>query len=294
MICNRKNGKRHWIISFLFVIILFCLTSPIQAQTKQFQKAFTIGGKLSAAVIIVDAPKGGSSTEALVTLLIEKANSIYKMLDSQDPESEVAKINNSAGDDGVTVSNTTLAAFKAAQDVSTWTDGVFDITQSENGNWKKIKINEKDSTVRVKSKGMKVGFDRIISGFLADTLTKELSSAGVENAVVKVGYSFSALGHAEGKPWAIAVEVDEAGFARHAINMTITNSGVSTVSAKDLPNPPCRGVSILMKNAAHAEGMARAIFKLGPKKGYEFCSKIQNMKGIIVDNNGVFIRSPGY
>jgi thiamine biosynthesis lipoprotein ApbE len=98
---------------------------------------------------------------------------------------------------------------------------------------------------------------------------------------------------------------DEGTFALHALNLSIANTGVAAISRSQFRasppidprtkmkiEPTCKGVVVLMDDAALAQGLAGAAFVLGPVEGMKLIEK--HGKGVIVDNAGKFLRTPGF
>jgi len=237
-----------------------------------------------------------------------RANETYFKLDRRNRESEVSKIIESAGKAPVKVSSSVYAAFQAAEKVAKWSNGAFDITSPKGpGNYKDIKLKTQgsDNTVYLEKAGMAVSFDAIIDGFMADFIIKNIHASNMYNAMVKVGNVFRGIGQNLHGPWKITIEDDSGVFAKHALNITVTNVSVATVSAsqyrgvsifdprtKEPIYMPSKGTAVVLQDAALAQGLAQAAFILGPDKGLEMLTKYA--KGLIVDKNGRFMRTPGF
>lgn len=294
----------------LTVATLLSLT-PAGAQAedgiKVFQRQLMIGGRIPSVILVVGWQKDAPDVEKLMDIVSSRATESFMRLDWQNPASDVARINASAGQDPVKVSEDVAHAFEEAKTISNWTGGAFDITASGAGSWKDIKVDLGASTVELKRSGMQARFDPLVEGFLAEYLIRMISGANMHNAMVKVGSVFRGVGQGLAGPWKIQVQDDEGTFAHHALNLVVSNAGIATVSAnqfrgqplidprsKQAINPPCKGTTIVMKNATQAQGVAMAVFVLGPEKGYEMLVKLGNARGLIVDGNGKFIRTPGF
>ncbi len=274
---------------------------------KQYQRQFSIGGRLPAAILIVGYEKDAKDVERLFDLLIAKANESFARLDWQNPQGDVARINASAGSGSVKVSDDVTAAFKAAVQSAGWTGGAFDIVVAGDGSYKDISVNEGSSTVELKKSGMQVHLDNMVNGFLAEFLIRYINAANMQNAMVKVGNVFRGIGSAMYGPWKIQVQDDAGTFAHHALNLSVSNTGIATVSAsqfraappvdgrtKQPIQPRCKGVTLVMNDAALAEGVAQGVFILGADEGMKLLEKLGKAKALIVDNDGKFMRSPGF
>ncbi len=314
MISDRKNAKRAWKNK----IVLFCAAftiSSLLAQAsvhatdgiKLYQRQATIGGRVPAVMLIVGWQKDSNDIEKLMDIVSSKATETFTKLDWQNPSSDISKLNQSAGQGPIKVSDDVAHAIAEAMKISAWTNGAFDITYAGSGSWRDIKVNEGNASVELKKSGMQLRFDNMMEGFLADLMIRYINTANMKNAMVKVGSVFRGMGQSIMGPWKIQVQDDEGTFAHHALNLTVRNAGIAAVSAsqyrekplidprsKSTISPPCRGTTIVMKDAAHAQGVAHAVFVLGPKKGYEMLTKMGKAAGLIVDSAGKFIRTPGF
>lgn len=308
MISNRKNAKRIRIYSLLVTIITLSFLSTTgfaEGSMQQFQREFLLGGNLRGTILLVGWSKDAADVEKLFDIVVAKANESYARLDYQNTAGDVAQLSASAGQGPKKVSDDVFAAFEAAQKVSDWTGGLFDIAYGGEGGWRDIKLNKGASTVELAKSGMKIRFDQIMSGFLAEYIARLIYTANMQNAIVKVGNVFRGLGSGLNGPWKIQVQDDSGTFAHHALNLTVANTGVATVSAsqfrasppidprsKQPVSAPCRGVVALSNDAALAEGLAYAVFIAGPAEGQKILSKFA--KGLIVDSAGKFIRTAGF
>jgi len=311
MTCARRDARkpakcRRIAVAIAFSAILILKTSSALAQgIEEFQKHATIGGRLPVSVLMVGWTQDGADIQKLFDIVIAKANEVFGRLDWRNPRGEVARVNASAGAGPVQVSPEVFSAFQAAKKVSKWSKGAFDITYAGPGNYRDIKISKGKYTVELTKPGMKVYFDGIMEGFLADLMIRYLYTAGMRHAIVKVGSVFRGMGKTVNGPWKVQVQDDSGMFAKHALKLTVVDTGVATVSANQFRGVPivdprtraqiratCKGDVVVMKEAALAQGIAQAVFVLGPTEGLALLSKMG--KGLIVDNNGQFIRSPGF
>jgi thiamine biosynthesis lipoprotein len=311
MISSRRSARRTSIsrlvgaFAILFITAtLFPLRAQAQGGVKLFQRQF-MAGRSPAVILIVGWQKDQESVERLMDVVSQRAAETFARLDWMNPASDVSRINANAGAAPVQVSADVAEAFAEAKKISEWTKGAFDITYAGSGSYKDIKAG-KDS-VELKKSGMQARFDPLMDGFLAEYMIRMIHTAGMQNAMVKVGNVFRGMGSGISGPWKIQVQDDAGTYAHHALNLVVSNAGIATASAsqyrgtplidpksKSAITPSCKGTTIVMKNAAEAQGVAYAVFVLGPQKGYEMITKLGNARGLIVDNNGKFIRTPGF
>ncbi len=315
MTCGKRNLKKlkdsKLLLIALCTIFAISFTLPRSSSAgvglKQFQRQFTLGGRIHGAIILVGWNRDSASINRLMDTIIARANQSYIRLDCQNPSSIVSQLNSRAGskEAQVVVPEDVLSSFQAAKKISSWTGGAFDITQSGSGSYKNIKIRNGSSSVELKKSGMRVCFTPIIDGLMSDYILHSLKASNMGNAIVKVGNVFRGTGNSIAGPWKIEVRDDAGTYAHHALKLVVKNSGISTVSAsqyraKPLIDPrskqrialPCKGVTVVMQEAALAQGVARAVFILGPKEGFKLLSS--KARGLIVSNSGQFLRTPGF
>ena len=311
MIRNRRNAKRT-LSSTIAAIVVACVLAPVLAHAQEggiklFSRQTALGGRTQTAIIIVGYVKDAASVERLMDMVAQRGNEVYAQLDWQNPGGDVGRLNAAAGGSAVAVSDDTIAAFEEARRISDWTKGWFDVAAAGQGSYKDINVDKGARTVQLKKSGMQARFDGMLEGFLAEYMTRLIATANMQNAMVKVGNVFRAIGSRPDGPWKIQVQDSEGTFAHHALNLQVNNNAVATVSSSEFSSqelinprnkeriaPPCKGVTLVMPNAAEAQGAAKAVFIAGPKDGYDLLGKIGKASGLIVDNQGKFIRTPGF
>ncbi len=279
--------------------------SPAQdAGAQQFQQTFSVRGRTAGTLIILGHPSDAASIQKLADMAIAEANRVYDLLDASNPASEVAKLNATGGGGKQKVSWQVADAFKAAKKAAQWTKGAFDVIVV-GGDHNSFSVDDKDNTVEFKKSGMEARFDQIIEGVLADYLITLINQANMQNAMVRVGNVFRGIGQSLHGPWKIQVQEDSSAYARHALNLTVSNTGIATISATDFRskplidyrsknavNPIGKGATIVMSDAALAQGIAYGVFVAGPEEGLNILSKCGG-RGLIVDAQGKFLRTPG-
>ncbi len=314
MISSRGSVRRVWKSRLAATVLVAALSLALlptdakaQGGVKLFQRQF-MAGRSPAVILIVGWQKDEADVERLIDIVSQRASETAMRLDWQNPSSDVGRINANAGSGPVQVSSDVADAFDEAKKVSSWTGGSFDVTYAGSGNYKDIKISKGGTTtVELEKSGMQARFDNFADGFIAEYMIRMINTANMKNAMVKVGNVFRGIGSGLNGPWKIQVQDDAGTFAHHALNLVVSNAGIATVSAsqyrgqplinprsKDAINPPCKGATIVMKNSAYAQGVAFATFVLGPEKGYEMLVKLGRARGLIVNNAGKFIRTPGF
>ena len=82
------------------------------------------------------------------------------------------------------------------------------------------------------------------------------------------------------------VQENSTKFAKHAMNIQLTDTGASTLSAG---NAPIKSATVVFANAAEAEGLAHALMMTDPVKGIELLTTFP-ANGLLIDKEGKFLR----
>ena len=171
-------------------------------------------------------------------------------------------------------------------------------------NYRNILLNEKKGTVRFREAGMEIDLGGIAKGYAVDKAVEKLRQEGVKQAIVNAGGDLYLLGSPPGKSfWNVGINHP---FKKGKIlgmvrtrNEAIATSGnyerYFTLGGKrygHILNPhtgmPVEGilsVTVLSEKALTADGLATAIFVLGPKKGLELANRIKGVEAIIVSKD---------
>jgi len=305
---NNKVRNFCSIAIFCFVALFFAQNlhaGDNQGGIKQFQQKFAINN-LNGVIILVGLSSDAKEIQKLFNITIDEVKRVYGLLDASDRNSEVSKVNSSAGDiKGVKVSWQVLEAFKTAYKLSEWTDGVFDIVANGN-NYRSISFDDKSSMVALRKDNARVSFDHLIEGLLADYIVTMIKAANMENVLVKVGNVFRGTGQSINGTWKVEVQEYFATDVQHVLKLSIIDSGLSAISVTDpkyvnLLNhrtgqntrPDCKGAVIIMNEAALAEGVAYAAFAMGFDEGVKFLEKFNKARGLLVDSHGQFYKTKG-
>ncbi|MBI4126252.1 MAG: FAD:protein FMN transferase [Deltaproteobacteria bacterium] len=247
------------VLMIMMVLLLSCSVRADEA-IREFVREFSVDGS-SAAIILLGFERDAADVEKLIGLAVDYAKNLSSELRGGGKSDNVKAIGN------------------AAKRVSTWTSGAYAATDIAS----------------------------LQDGFLADAILRYLYAGGMKNILVRINASFRGIGQSRQGPWTVQVQDEEGTFAHHALNLTVQNTGVATVTAgqyrgKTLIDPRtkqpvtlrAKGVVVVSREAALAQGVAQAIFLMGPQEGMTLFQKLPDIKGMIVDAEGNFLRSPGF
>jgi len=189
-----------------------------------------------------------------VKIAIAEIQRIEKLLTTFSEDSMTNQINALAGIKPVEVSNEFFSLISRCQNLSTLTQGAFDITYGSIDkrfwnfdlsmkslpnrneaqksvaliNYKNLILDTTNKTVFLKNKGMRIGFGGIGKGYAAEMTKKLLQTNGVESGIVNAAGDLTAWGNQEnGKPWSVGIANPN---AKHSIfsSLNITNTSVAT------------------------------------------------------------------
>lgn len=176
-----------------------------------------------------------ASNEELGYIYIDEAiaeiTRIEKMISSWDENSETYKVNMNAGIRPVKVSSELFKLIERSNQISSLTDGAFDISYSSiDALWKfdgsmkvlpseeevqqsirkigydKIILDSKKQTVFLKQKGMKISFGAIGKGYAADKAKKLMVSKQVPAGIINASGDLTTWGtKVSGEKWLIGI-----------------------------------------------------------------------------------------
>ena len=205
---------------------------------------------------------------------------IHNKMSSQLASSEVSKINQNAGIQPIKVSDDTYTVIKRAISYSQKTGGKFDISvgaissiwnignesarvpSSEEiksllplVNYKDISLNDKEKSVYLKKKGMKIDLGGIAKGYCADKLADYLKENGVKNAIINLGGNIYVFG----QPF---------------------ENNLSSVT-------------IISKKSIDGDALSTSTFGLGLEEGMKFIEGFDDVNAIFITNDKKVYTSKG-
>ncbi|MGZ8540934.1 MAG: FAD:protein FMN transferase [Chitinophagaceae bacterium] len=261
---------------------------------------------------------------------IEEIRRIERLLTTFDDSSQTNFINRHAGVKPVKVDKEVFDIIQRSKRVSSITQGAFDITYGSVDkklwnfdknmtslpdaaiakklvrliNYRNVLLDEKECTVFLKEKGMRIGFGGIGKGYAAERAKLILKQNGVESGIVNAAGDLTAWGHQpNGKEWTIGLADPDA--THHPFSyLTITNMAIATsgnyekfimIGGKKyshtidpktgLPVTGIKSVTIISPNAEIADVMATPVMIMGIKVGLNIINQVKGLGCIIIDDN---------
>lgn len=311
------------LIQYLLVLIV----SSSSAQIVHSKKTFMLGSPFEMTVVATDTIQANQ----YISQAIEEVKRIEHLISDWIPITQISKVNQNAGIVPVKVDQEVFELIERAIKISKLTNGAFDISYASmdkiwkfDGSMKEmpteeaiknsvakvgyqnIILNEKESTIFLKNKGMKLGLGGIGQGYIADKVKALLIESGCKSGIVNVSGDIFAWGkQPDGKPWTVAI-VNPMNKNKVFATFPLEDSAVETSGSYEkfvtfngkryshIIDPrtgyPATGivsVSVFAKTTELADALATGIFVLGIEVGLDLVNQIKGIECIIVDEKGV-------
>jgi FAD:protein FMN transferase len=260
---------------------------------------------------------------------ISEIKRIEGLLTTFNEESQTARINAQAGIAPVQVDKEVFDLICRSLKISALTQGAFDITYGSIDkrfwnfdvnmkalpdketarqsirriNWRNVILDEKNCTVFLKEKGMRIGFGGIGKGYAADKAKDLLQRKGVQHGVVNASGDLITWGfQPNGKPWTVGIASPShlhLPFSWLDVsNMAVATSGdyekYAIVNGKKyshtidprtgFPVAGIKSVSIICASAELADALATPVMVMGCQVGLNLINQIKNIACIIIDD----------
>ena len=261
---------------------------------------------------------------------VEEIKRIEKLFTTFDESSQTNLINRNAGIAPVKVDREVYDLIERSKKISALTQGAFDITYGSIDkrlwnfdktmtslpdaqtakklvrliNYRNVILDEKNCSVFLKEKGMRIGFGGIGKGYAAEKAKSLLQQKGVKSGIINAAGDLTAWGYQpNGKPWTIGIADPDT--KRQAFSfLEITNTSIATsgnyekfvfIDGKKyshtidpktgLPVRGIKSVTIICPNAEIADAMATPVMIMGIKTGLDMLNQIKGIAGIVIDDN---------
>ena len=264
-----------------------------------------------------------------IDLAVAEISRIETLLTTFNDNSQTNRINAHAGVAPVKVDEEVYRLIARSLKISELTQGAFDITYGSIDkrlwnfdvnmkalpdpdtakrsvrliNYRNVLLDEENTTVFLKEKGMRIGFGGIGKGYAADQAKSVLQNAGVSSGIVNAAGDLVSWGvQPNGQPWTIAIadpdRADTPFSTLNISNMAIATSGnyakyaiingkkyAHTIDPKTgLPVSGIKSVSIICPSAEFADAMATPVTVMGVRVGLDMINQLQHIACVIVDD----------
>jgi thiamine biosynthesis lipoprotein len=261
---------------------------------------------------------------------IEEIQRIEKLFTTFSDDSQTNLINTNAGVRSVKVDKEMYDLIARSIKISSVTQGAFDITYGSIDkdlwnfnkdmtalpdattlkkmvrliNYRNIILDENNTTVFLKEKGMRIGFGGIGKGYAAERAKYILKQQGVKAGIVNAAGDLTTWGYQpDGKPWTIGIaspnSIQQPFSYMNITDMAVATSGnyekfvlingkkySHTIDPKTgMPVHGIKSVTVISPNAEIADAMATPVTVMGIKAGMDMIDQIKNIACIIIDDN---------
>lgn len=278
-------------------------------------------------------------TKAVYDEMFARLRELDTTLSANSETSNVAAINHNAGISPVKASPDTLKILSTALLFSAKTGGAFDPAigpivklwsigtdkaavpapeELRNAlslvSWKDVSVDEKEGTVYLAKKGMRLDLGAIAKGYAADEVARIIAKHGIKRAMIDLGGNIFAVGEkANGKPWIIGIRDPETSHGEPIASLPVTNKTVVTsgiyerffeqngVHYHHILDPKTGypsdndlvSVTIVCDVSMDADALSTSTFLLGTEKGMALLATMPNAEGIFINKKRQVRLTPG-
>jgi thiamine biosynthesis lipoprotein len=249
--------KKKLLVLFFVMLSIFILIFLKWKSTNSKETIEPISKSDFCLGTVVEIKIYDKASEDTLTDVFNILKRIENRMSLNLENSEICKINKSAGKEEVKVSPETFSVIKRSIYYSSRSNGLFDISigplvklwgiGSDNARlpspneisstikkigYKNIILDEANHSVKLAKEGMMLDLGAIAKGYAADEIAKYLKSKNIQNAIINLGGNVYAMGsNPNSKPWNIGIQnpIDSRGNnigAIHVRNKTVVTSGV--------------------------------------------------------------------
>jgi thiamine biosynthesis lipoprotein len=301
------------------------LTETVRIASDVYKKVLKLMGNRFEISVVGDDPVWANEC---IEEAVEEIRRIEKLFTTFNESSQTNLINRNAGVAPVHVDNEVFELIRRSKKISGITQGAFDISYGSVDkrlwnfdknmialpdqkvakqlvrliNYKNIILDERNGTVFLKEKGMRIGFGGIGKGYAAECAKALLQKKGIKSGIVNAAGDLTAWGYQpDGKPWTIGI-ADPNASREIFSHMNITNTSVATsgnyekfvtIDGKKyshtidpktgLPVTGIKSVTIICSNAEIADAMATPVMIMGIKAGIDMVNQVKGLACIIID-----------
>ena len=268
--------------------------------------------------------------ETMIGKAVDEIRRIEKLLTTFDPTSQTNQVNDQAGIAPVKVDREVFDLVARSLKISQLTQGAFDISYGSIDkklwnfdrnmtelpdavtarqmvrliNYRNVILDEQNTTIFLKERGMRIGFGGIGKGYAAERAKQVLIQNGVSSGIVNASGDLAAWGkQPDGSNWTIGIaDPDAADLPFSYLNITDMSVATSgnyekfvmiggkkyshTINPKTgLPVTGIKSVTIISPNAEVSDAMATPVMIMGIQVGLDLINQIRGIGCVIIDDN---------
>lgn len=314
--------------AFLFFLIVSIATN---AQVTHKRTLSMLGSPFEMIVEAKDIPEA----DQYIDQAVAEVSRIENLISDWIPTTPISEVNKNAGIKPVKVPKEVFDLVQRALRISELTSGAFDISYAsmdkiwkfdgsmkkmpsadeiknsvERVGYKKVILDQDNSTIFLKEEGMKLGLGGIGQGYIADKIKSLLVREGVKAGIVNISGDINTWGkQLNGEQWKIGVKnplnknkvfatfplEDNAVETSGSYEKYVTFNGVRYSHIIDTRTGyPVRGVisvTVFAKSCEFADALATGLFVLGVDVGIDLVNQLPGIGCIYVDDKGKIFNS---
>ncbi|MEL1242145.1 FAD:protein FMN transferase [Flavobacterium flavipallidum] len=323
--------KRFHFIAFICLVFL---TFTCQSQVLRKRTTMLMGGRFDISIV----DKDSLSAEKNIDTIIGEISRIENLISDWKPTSQISQVNQNAGIQAVKVDKEVFELTKRALHFSEITNGAFDISFAamdkiwkfdgsmtempspeaikksvEKVGYKNIILDNVNSTIFLKLKGMKIGFGALGEGYATNRCKEMMLAKGIQSGIINATGDMSVWGtQTNGKPWIIGITNP---FHPDSILATIPlKQGAVTTSgsyekfvifngkryshiinpATGYPSTGLCSVTVFGPNAEIANGFSTSAMVLGKKEAIKLLNQYPDYSFIMITDSGKTLFSKNF
>lgn len=320
---------RKRVIALIGVLLLGAGCTDIRSVVSQPAVVKRAQTHMGTLVTITAVAPTESVALAASTAAFSEIHRLEQLLSTWIPTSELSRVNAAAGQAPVRVSSETIELVRRSIEIAAMTDGGFNIaigpaveawsvlegqripTQEQLERLtalvdvQDIQLNEREGTLALAKRGMKIDVGGIGKGYAADRAVEAMRASGATAGVVALSGDIKTFGHLPGGA-KFPVGIQHPRRERAVITVIeLENEAISTAGDYErfferdgvryhhildprtlLPARDCQSVTIIAKDGVWADGLDTGIFVMGPERGMELVEHLEGVEAIIIDAEG--------
>jgi FAD:protein FMN transferase len=178
--------------------------------------------------------------------------------------------------------------------------------------YRAVSVDDGAGTATIARPDVRVHLGGIGKGYAVDRAVAMLRAAGLTDFMIQAGGDLYVAGTAGGTPWRLGIQDPRGPAGSHFAAVELTDATFSTsgdyerffeqdgvryhhILDPDVGQPArgCRSVTIVARDALHADGLSTGVFILGPERGMALIERLPDVEGVIVTVDNTVLVSSG-
>ena len=326
---NDFMNKKHWLAVLIIAAILLAFWLRPKAAVETNSSYRLVMGTFARIVAVAE---DSDTAQKCIEAAFEQLQAVETLMSAHSDSSEISRINRNGYKAPVRVSKPTFEVLQKSLKFSQKTSGAFDITvgpledlfrsAKKKGvapskeqiakaklkvGFQKLKLNERDRTVKFAVDGMKLDLGGIAKGYAIDKAIEALQKGGAVGGMVDVGGDIRCFGTPRSKSnWLIGLqdpaEIKEGiDTGQPLLVLKLTDTAVATsgdyrrfflikdkkyshiIDTKSgYSSDKLKSVTVISQNATDADALATAVSVMGAEEGLALIETIPQTEAILI------------